>query len=122
MKKTLFFKILFISLFTSIATLNAQNGTKIPKNVQELLQKKRIYNKAVGFGYRIQVYNGTEESAKSKQAKFRLLYPRVPSRLVYNAPDWKVHVGNYKSKLDADRAKLIFKKEFSGLIVVPMGK
>ncbi|QTE21667.1 SPOR domain-containing protein [Polaribacter cellanae] len=122
MKSTLFLKILFVSLVFGTTTLSAQNSTNSSEEIKRLVEKKRSYDKAVGFGYKIQIYNGRETTAKRKQAQFKILYPRVYSRLVYNAPEWKVQVGNYKTKLDADRALLIFQKEFSGIIVVPMGK
>ena len=60
--------------------------------------------------------------AKSKSAKFSVLYPTVNTKLVWDNPDWKVQVGNYKTKLEADRANLIYKEEFSGTIVIPLGK
>ncbi|QTD38917.1 SPOR domain-containing protein [Polaribacter batillariae] len=122
MKNTLFLKILFVSLFFGTTTLSAQNATNSSEEIKRLIEKKRDYDKVVGFGYKIQIYNGKETTAKRKQAQFKILYPRVYSRLVYNAPEWKVQVGNYKTKLDADRALLIFQEEFSGIIVVPMGK
>ena len=122
MKNTLFLKIFLSCLFISTGTLSSQNTTNKSKEVQRLLEKKRNYNKSVGFGYSIQIYYGNERTAKSKNARFRILYPRVYSKLVYNNPEWKVQVGNYKTKLEADRANLIFRKEFSGTIVIPMGK
>ncbi|MFD2529443.1 MULTISPECIES: SPOR domain-containing protein [Polaribacter] len=122
MKNTLFLKIFLFCLFVSIGTLNAQNSTKKDKEVTNLLEKKRSYNKSNGYGYSIQIYYGNERTARSKHARFKVLYPRVYTKLVYNNPDWKVQVGNYKTKLEADRANLIFKKEFSGTIVVPMKK
>ncbi|GAB7256170.1 SPOR domain-containing protein [uncultured Polaribacter sp.] len=122
MKNTLFLKIFLFCLFVSIGTLNAQNSTKKDKEITNLLEKKRSYNKSNGFGYSIQIYYGNERTARSKHARFKVLYPRVYTKLIYNKPDWKVQVGNYKTKLEADRANLIFKKEFSGTIVVPMKK
>jgi hypothetical protein len=122
MKNTLFLKIILFCLFAKFSALSAQNATNESKNIQNLLEKKRAYNKSVGFGYSIQIYYGAEQIAKSKNARFHILYPKVQTKLVYNNPEWKVQVGNYKSKLEADRANLIFRKEFSGTIVVPMGK
>ncbi|AUC85406.1 SPOR domain-containing protein [Polaribacter sp. ALD11] len=122
MKNTLFLRIFLFCLFTSIGTLKAQNTTNKSEKVENILEKKRNYNKSNGFGYNIQIYYGNETTAKSKNAKFKILYPRVNTKLVYNNPEWKVQVGNYKTKLEADRANLLFKKEFSGTIVIPMEK
>ncbi len=114
---------LILGIFLSTCgVLSAQNSTKISKEIKTFLEKKRDYNRAIGFGYSIQIYNGKEVTAKSRLAKFKVLYPTVKTKLVYNAPEWKVQVGTYKTKLDADRAMLIFKKEYTGLIAVPLGK
>jgi hypothetical protein len=122
MKNILPIAIFFCSLLTSIGTLSAQNSTNKSAAVQKLLDKKIQYNKTLGFGYSIQIYYGNETTAKSKNAKFVLLYPTIDTKLVYDNPEWKVHVGTYKTVLEADRANLIFKQEFSGTIVVPLGK
>lgn len=122
MKNTFFLKIFSCCLLASMGTLSAQNTTNESKEVQSLLEKKRDYNKSVGFGYSIQIYYGTEKTAKSKSARFHVLYPEVVTKLVYNNPEWKVQVGNYKTKLEADRANLIFRNEFTGTIVIPLGK
>ena len=122
MKDTLFLKIILFCLFVNIGSISAQNQTNENKEVQNLLEKKRDYNKSVGFGYSIQIYYGTEKTAKSKHAKFHVLHPKEDIKLVYNNPEWKVQVGNYKTKLEADRANLMFRKEFTGAIVIPLGK
>jgi outer membrane lipoprotein-sorting protein len=122
MKNTLFLKIVLFCLFVNTGILSSQNATNESKDVKDLLEKKRDYNKSVGFGYGIQIYYGTEKIAKSKNARFHILFPKIQTKLVYNNPEWKVQVGNYKTRLEADRANLIFRKEFSGTIVIPMGK
>jgi hypothetical protein len=122
MKNTLFLKTVLFCLFVNTGVLSSQNITNKSKEVQNLLEKKRNYNNSVSFGYSIQIYYGTEKNAKSKHAKFHVLFPKMQTKLVYNNPEWKVQVGNYKTKLDADRANLIFKKEFTGAIVIPLRK
>ncbi|WP_299669542.1 SPOR domain-containing protein [uncultured Polaribacter sp.] len=122
MKNTLFLKIFLFIFISNAGVLCSQNVTNSSESIKKLLEKKRNYNKTVGFGYVIQIYNGAERNAKSKRSRFRILYPRVASKLIYNSPEWKVQVGNYKTKLEADRANLLFRNEFSGTIVVPVGK
>jgi len=100
----------------------AQNTTNESEEIKSLLAKKRAYNKKYGFGYRIQLYNGSEQKARRIRARFRIEFPNNSTKLVYKAPEWKVQVGNYKTKLDADKDLLVFREKFSGIIVVPMGK
>ena len=90
--------------------------------VNEFITKKKDFNKEFKYGYRIQLYNGFEVEAKKTQAKFRIEFPDIQTHIVYRQPEWKIQVGTYKTKLEADRALLAIKKEFSGAIVVPLGK
>lgn len=113
--------LMFLFLFgTSISF--AQNNTEMSEEVQHLLEKKKNYNKLVGSGYTIQLYNGNERDAKKTLALFKVEFPETKAKLLYETPDWKVQVGQYKVKLDADRASLLFKEEFENIIVVPLGK
>ena len=70
----------------------------------------------------MQVYYGDETKARKIQNKFKISFPNVYTKLAYNKPDWKVHVGNYKTKLEADKALITFSEKFTGLIVIPLGK
>lgn len=122
MKNKLLLTTLFASFFLGIGQISAQNKTNSNEEIKELITKKRDYNKEFGFGYRIQIYYGNETRAKSLRNKFRFQFPGVYNTLEYNQPYWKVQVGNYKTKLEADKSIEIFKEKFSGIIVIPMGK
>lgn len=103
-------------------TVSAQNATNSSPQIKRLIAKKRAFNKSYGHGYIIQIYYGNETRARSLRNKFRLEFPEVITKLDYDKPDWKVLVGNYKTKLEADKAVLNFSEKFSGLIVIPLGK
>lgn len=90
--------------------------------INELIAKKKEFNKDFKHGYRIQLYNGFEVEAKKTEAKFRIEFPEILTYLLYRQPEWKIQVGTYKTKLEADRALLGIKKEFPEAIVVPLGK
>lgn len=116
------FVVSILMLFIGSFGASAQNQNNDNEKIKDLISKKRTYNKSFGFGYRIQLYNGNERRAKSIKSRFNTEFPNVFSQLKYNAPEWKVQVGNYKTKLEADKALQLFQKEFSGIIVVPIGK
>ncbi len=119
--KVLFFSILF-AVFSSNCSMFSQNSTQISEEVISLIEKKRIFNEEHGFGFRIQLYSGNEKRAKKFLNHFKSKYPNIFCKLVYDVPNWKVHVGNYKSKLEADKDLIEFKKDYLGIIVIPMGK
>jgi hypothetical protein len=111
-----------IVLLTTSYSAFSQNKTKKSSEIKSIISKKRSFNNTYGFGYRIQLYNGNEQKAKKFMALFSIEFPDNFSKLVYNAPEWKVQVGNYKTKLEADKDLIKFQEKFSGIIVVPMGK
>jgi len=113
---------LFPLFLVGSTVIFSQNSTNMTKEVRSLLEKKRTYNKLIGSGYTIQLFNGEETKAKKVITDFKGEFPETKIKLLYEAPDWKVQVGHYKVKLDADRASLSFKKVFDNIIVVPLGK
>ena len=119
----LFFVIAFLGLLmTPLHTVTAQETKTDTELIEEFIAKKKDFNKEFGHGFRIQLYNGFEVEAKKTRAKFRIEFPEIRTYLVYRQPEWKIQVGMYKTKLEADRALLEIKKEFGSAIVVPLGK
>ncbi|QMU63478.1 MAG: SPOR domain-containing protein [Flavobacteriaceae bacterium] len=122
MKRKPFYFVVFALLFFGIATGYSQDSIDRNHFIQKLIQKKREYNKTHGLGYRIQLYNGLEVRVKRTQAKFKAKFPNIKTYVTYVSPEWKIQVGNYKTRLEADRALLAIKDSFSGAIVVPIGR
>ena len=122
MKNKVFLIVFFFIATTYIVDVKAQNKTNSSKEIKELIAKKRAFNDKYGYGYTIQIYYGNETKARSLRSKFRIDFPKVSTNLNYKQPYWKVQVGNYKTRLEADKAALQFSEKFSGLIVIPLGK
>ena len=49
----------------------SQNRTNMSPDIQDLIQKKRAFNKEFGFGFRIQIFYGEETKARNEQNKFK---------------------------------------------------
>ena len=122
MKNKSYLNLFFFVLIAGSLSLSAQNKTNSSEQIKNLITKKRAFNKEYGYGFRVQIYYGDETKARSLQSKFRLNYPEVYTKLDYDQPYWKVQVGNYKTKLEADKAMIRFLEKFSGLIVITLGK
>jgi len=122
MKNRFSILVIFAVFFFSVQTFYAQEQKTDNQLIEEFINKKKDFNKEFGYGFRIQLYNGFEVEAKKTRAKFRLEFPDIKTYLVYRQPEWKIQVGTYKTKLEADRALLEIKREFRSAIVVPLGK
>jgi len=74
-------------------------GTRIDnENVSVVNGKTHLITQ----GYRIQVYSGnnqrvSKDEATSLQSKVKELFPDTDAEIKYNAPFWKLHVGNFRS-------------------------
>ncbi len=120
-KLILLFTFLVGGVYTS-QTVYSQSKKTDNELINNLIIKKKEFNKKFGYGHRIQLYNGLEVEAKKIREKFRIDFPEIRTYIVYKQPEWKIQVGYYKTKLQADRALLNFKRKYESAIVIPLGK
>ncbi|MGB7843068.1 MAG: SPOR domain-containing protein [Salinimicrobium sp.] len=90
--------------------VNIQQDEKIP----ELLKKKTemVQDGIIGDRYRIQLFSGDNNQASKVIKEYRNLYPQWTSTIVYETPNYKVWVGNFRNSLEADQALLEIKETF----------
>ena len=115
--KNIFLMISFLFLVFSTTTTVAQNSDA---EMQEILQRKRAKNLNTKIeGYRIQIYYGmSEEKAKGFRNQFAAIYPEVYTKLFYKQPEWKVHIGNFQTKLEAEKMLAKIREEFGNAFVL----
>ncbi len=109
----------FLGFFLVFHYGNSQYKSIENENINSLLEKKRKYNRENGIGFSIQLYNGSEIIARRIKQNFTIKFPGQRSELKYEEPDWKVKVGRYYTKLQADRALNKIREQFSGAIIIP---
>lgn len=71
-----------------------------------VMRHARVNKLKDGFdGYRVQLFSGSGTEARLQannlRAEFMTLYPDVPAYLVYQAPNFKVRVGDFRTELEA---------------------
>ncbi|MBT8266544.1 MAG: SPOR domain-containing protein [Bacteroidia bacterium] len=117
MKISLTFLALIFSFFTT--TILAQEGTvNINQNseIDKLLELKKDVN-AKEKNYRIQIYNGSRSGAENASENFRMNYSGWTVSMQYETPNYKIWVGNFKTRLEADRALLRVKRKFTNAFI-----
>jgi len=74
------------------------------------------------MGWRVQIYFGQGQSAKAKaenvKKSFLKKYPDVSAYLIYEAPYFKVRVGNYKTKFEARKMKVELDGQFEKIFLI----
>jgi len=125
MKAPLLFKILIISFLAVFSSeiAQAQQGTitieqdgKIPQLLT--LKKSLEKNNKLTDAYTIQIYSGELNIANARERKYRGLFGNWPVSIEYETPNYKVWVGSFSTRLDADRAFLEIKKKFTSAFIL----
>ncbi len=87
-----------------------------------IYSNKSNYNQTTLDGFRIQIYSGSgvnsKQEASDAQARFSSLYPDEKIYIIYNAPFWRVRVGDYRSKSEALPLLGTIKANFAGSYIV----
>lgn len=103
------------SAFSQTGQVNVQQNEMIP----ELLELKSQMTKdgKLGERYQIQLYYGDNNSASEVIREFRSKYNAWPSQIIYETPNYKVWIGNFRNRLEADRALLKVKQDFPAAFI-----
>ncbi|WP_091421091.1 SPOR domain-containing protein [Formosa sp. Hel1_31_208] len=110
--------ILFLAFFGMANLALSQEGTVTidqDNDITKLLEYKKDV-KTVDL-YKIQLDFGSRSEAISLRETFQSAFSQWPSELVYETPNYKVWVGNFSTRLEADIALLKIKKKFSKAMV-----
>jgi len=101
----------------------AQTGTSTvyqdPK-IEDLVRLKKELEKQnkLTDGFTIQLYYGEKRKAHSVLRRYQNLFSAWPASIEYETPNYKVWVGNFNSRFDADRALLEIKKRFPAAFIL----
>lgn len=95
--------------------IRIQQSELIPELIK--LKSEMTQNGKLGERYNIQLFNGDNNTASEVIKEFRNNYENWPSSMVYDTPNYKVLVGNFRNRLEADRALLKLKSEFPGAFI-----
>jgi hypothetical protein len=108
----------FYSLFAQEITL-----TQDPK-IEQLLAEKRKVNASITINnqYKIQIYNGSSEESKKILIQFKKENKVYDATIVFSTPIYKVWIGNFKSRIEAERNLNLLKKKYPSAILIKPNK
>jgi hypothetical protein len=109
---------IFIALKSNAqeGTISIQQDNKIDKLLKERKHLLTIGELKTHFS--IQVISGELETARKTLKECKNKFPDLKSNIVYEEPNYKVRVGEFRNRLDADRALLKINEEFQGAFVL----
>lgn len=118
------FKSLIFCLFVSAISFGQNNQITIdadPRIDSLMIQQTKINKQKDGVsGFRIQIKNtATLKDANALRARFSRDFPELKSYLTYNAPYYKIRIGDYLTKMEAQKDLTEIKKKYRGAYPVP---
>ncbi|MGI9552839.1 MAG: SPOR domain-containing protein [Aurantibacter sp.] len=100
--KTALYTLIFLC---SVAYSYAQGGQiniEQDKKIDELLELYKSSNESSDY-YRIQVGFGSFAKAQRIKSEVEIDFPDLSSKIDFDSPTYRVRVGRFKDKLDAER-------------------
>ena len=104
---------------------NAQDGKtniSVDPKIDQLLKEKRKLNSGLFLNeaYKIQIFYGNSEESKKKLQEFKREFKDLDGTIIFNSPNYKVWIGNFKTRIEVERAMVDIKKKYpTALIIKP---
>lgn len=105
------YQTIVITLFYT-GTLLAQQGkvgVHVDQKVTQLMALKKEVNKTQSV-IKIQIYSGSRKNAEDTLEKFKIDFPDHAAEMIYETPNYKIWVGNFRTQMQSDRELIRFRK------------
>lgn len=122
--------VFFILIFMPVALKAQSRGTvKVYKDalIDTLIAKRYVLTTVKGSstsgfsssGYRIQIYSGSNRrEAYNIQDRFQNEYPGVRTYITYRSPNFKVHAGDFRTRMEAEKMARDLRDGYSSVFIM----
>ena len=120
-EKRIIYSLLTFIILNSFSTVNAQSVTVTQDdNFEQLLNEKRRINSSITINnrYKIQIFNGNSESSKKALIDFKREFKNYDATIIFSTPGYKVIVGNFKTRIEAERNLNLIRKKYPNSILI----
>ena len=108
------------NIFSQTKKSNIEQDEKIEK----LLLEKRKNNSAITINdkFKIQIFIGNIEESKKTLIAFKKDFSQTDGTIIFSNPSYKVWVGSFKSKIEAEKAIITIKKKYPSSVIIEPNK
>ena len=118
--KPLFCSILFLFLTEISSSQEVSIVVSQDNQLEEIMAEKRKTNMSITSNkrYKVQLFSGNSESAKKILSEFRKENSSLDGTIVFNTPNYKVWIGNFKTRIEAERNLKEIKKNYPNSLLI----
>lgn len=69
-------------------------------------------------GFRVQIYNGSRQEALRYRSRSLQAFPQYKPHTVYESPEYRIQLGDFKTRLEAERFLKRVKERFPGSFII----
>jgi len=122
--KNVFLTLALISFTYNIHAQDQNLTLNQDPKFEQLLNDKRKINTSISTNdtYRIQIFSGKSEDAKKTLADFKREYTNIDGTIIFNTPNYKVMVGNFKTRIEAERNLADIQKRYKSVFLIKPGR
>jgi hypothetical protein len=123
MRPVVLFSLFIIFTFSSVAQIPERSYVKQEEGVERLMELYRQHNRTEGMqGFRVQIYTASGNRSKllteREKATFDAAFPEMRSYITYDEPYYKLRVGDFRSRIDAEKFLREISPRYLGSMVV----
>ena len=108
--------LLVILSFVTASKTFSQTGVNVNQDekFEQLLNEKRKISNSITVNnrYKIQIYNGDTETAKTTLSDYKKYNKNNDGTIVFVTPLYKVWVGSFKTRIEAEKNLVELKKKY----------
>ena len=120
------FSILIFTILSSHNIFSQTTKTIIEQDqkIEKLLQEKRKNNSGITINdkFKIQIFYGNIDESKKTLIAFKKEFILLDGTIIFSNPSYKVWVGSFKSKIEAEKTLINIKKKYPSAVIIEPNK
>ncbi len=111
-----------LSILASISSFGQEKGELVQNANPEFFRSMnhfiRVNQDREIQGYRVQVFNGQRNEANRWRSEAITALPDMKSMVIFETPDYKLQIGNYRTLYEAEAALARVREHFPGAFII----
>ncbi len=114
--KTIFLCFALLILGKDLFSQDGKVIINMDTNLEKLIDLKKEVNSEIE-NYKIQIFNGSRNEAENTISEYKIVYNDSSAIIKYEAPNYKIWIGNYYTLIEAEKEILEVRKKYPNAFI-----